>query len=111
MRIPELDGSGRRRYQVSVGRKPDIGSQTKVVVIVIRNSFADNALKDQAVLGVTQSPNARKRSSDSEDMPAQIRDCRVRDDAAYVAKECGTMQVAMLVLIAIKANQVRKLRR
>src|SRR3954470_1710704 len=111
MRVAELYRARGCRYQVSVGRKPYIASQAKVVVIVIRNSFADNSLKDHAVFGVAQTPGAGKRSSDSGDVPGQIWNRRVRDNSAHVAEEGGSMKMAMLILKAVKANQVRKLRR
>src|SRR5215469_9707184 len=68
--IADRSRAARSRYQFSVGRKPYVGSQPKVVVIVVGNSLAKNHLKNQIVFGAP--PHTGKRSAVALHMILQI---------------------------------------
>ena len=63
MLVPALGRAGRGRDQLAGGVEADVRAEAEVVVVVIRDTLADDQLEHDVVLEATQPPNVGKRSA------------------------------------------------
>src|SRR4029077_6544484 len=83
----------------------------EVVVIVIRDSLSKDQLEHKVVVFERRKPPcARKRRTVRAGVPCQVEHLLVRHDATDVPEESGRVNMAAIIFIAVKSDQIRKLR-
>src|SRR5689334_22491502 len=109
VRIAEISRARGGGDQVPGGVKADIGTKSKVVVVIIGDALSKNQLEHEAILFEEwQAPCARNRNPICPRMPRQIQHSLVRHDTTYVPKERRRVDMPMAVLISIKSDEIRE---
>src|SRR5271166_3419669 len=65
----KLPGAGWSGDQVTLGIKSHVGSQTEVIVVVVRDSLSENELKLNTVFFERKSPDTGERLTESASVP------------------------------------------